>query len=131
MTIICYHSVYYSVHVPDIASGPEILPAQPKGPFPFRSYGSKTHRSFSFSWYKDYSWLEYLLSLDTAFYYPCRLFNIKVASQKKLSLKWDLLTGNTPLKSMAFLLLMINVVFTRMPCYSGKTTKEILILWHL
>lgn len=78
----CTESSSTCIQVPDIASGPEVMPAQPKGPFPSRNF-SNTRRSFNSSWYNDYSWVEYSSSLDAAFCYPCRLFTTKSGKSEK------------------------------------------------
>ena len=64
-----------SVRVPvDIASSPNESPRQPKIKFPLRSFGKGRQRGFNVMWYKSFPWLEYSVSLDAAFCYPCRLF---------------------------------------------------------
>lgn len=58
----------------DLALGPKDRPKQPIITFPSRTFGT-TKRSFQSSWYKAAPWLEYSVSSDAAFCYPCRVFN--------------------------------------------------------
>ena len=62
----------------DIASSPLEAPRQPKVKFPLRSFGKGRPRAFNSMWYKSFPWLEYSVSLDAAFCYPCRLFKCGV-----------------------------------------------------
>ena len=57
----------------DIAKGLEDKPVQPRNiSFP---RDKKNNRSFNSSWYHKHMWLEYSVSKDAAFCYPCRLFS--------------------------------------------------------
>lgn len=50
-------------------------PFQPKfNVDPYAKFGDK-QRSFNSSWYDQFKWLEYNLTEDKAFCFPCRLFN--------------------------------------------------------
>ncbi|XP_008189973.1 zinc finger MYM-type protein 1-like [Acyrthosiphon pisum] len=50
-------------------------PCQPKlNMYPRTKFGEK-QRSFNSSWYDQFKWLEYSLTADRAFCFPCRLFN--------------------------------------------------------
>ncbi len=59
----------------DIALSKSSPPCQPviSGKFP-TTYFSGKGRSFNPDWYKLYPWLEYSITKDAAFCYPCRLF---------------------------------------------------------
>ncbi len=58
----------------DIASTPQQDPVQPKNrQFPSTMFGNK-ERCFNPNWYSKYSWLEYSVSNNACFCYPCRLF---------------------------------------------------------
>ena len=61
-------------HTPlDIAKGLEDTPVQPQNiDFP---KDKKNGRSFSSSWFHKHMWLEYSVSRDAAFCYPCRFFS--------------------------------------------------------
>ena len=62
----------------DVSQDPAEGPRQPQlQVYPRRTFGSHsqlTLRSFNHSWFKQYSWLEYSLSIDAAFCYACRHF---------------------------------------------------------
>ena len=63
-----------SMIVSDIASSSHQLPVQPiLGTYPVTKYGNKDC-SLNSSWYSKFNWLEYSVSLDTAFCFPCRFF---------------------------------------------------------
>ena len=58
----------------DIASSMEEKPAQPVNiSFPSTSIGGK-ERSFNTSWYQQHPWLEYSMSKNAIFCFPCRFF---------------------------------------------------------
>ena len=49
-------------------------PTRPKGiNFPTTNFSGK-NRSFNAKWYDEFDWLEYSISRDAAFCYPCRMF---------------------------------------------------------
>ena len=64
----------------DIAKGPNEAPRQPKIKFSLRSFGKGRKRDFNSLWYRSYTWLDYSISLDAAFCYPCRIFKCDVGS---------------------------------------------------
>ena len=59
----------------DIAMDKNCIPVQPHGKFPSKQYGS-VNRSFQSSWYIDYPWLEYSVSKNCAYCFPCRFFSV-------------------------------------------------------
>ena len=62
--------------VEDIAAGAAVPPVQPKHiKFPAVVISGKS-RCFLTKWYEDYKWLEYSVSYDAMFCYPCRFFAI-------------------------------------------------------
>lgn len=60
----------------DLSQDKSEKPRQPTGiNFPSSSFGNKgVSRSFKESWYARYPWLEYSISLNSAFCFPCRFF---------------------------------------------------------
>ena len=62
--------------VHDLSQDKSEKPRQPTGiNFPSSSFGNKgVSRSFKESWYARYPWLEYSISLNSAFCFPCRFF---------------------------------------------------------
>ena len=63
-----------NIIVGDIASNSQENPAQPVNvTFPTTSIGNRG-RSFNPRWYEKYQWLEYSVSKDAIFCYPCRFF---------------------------------------------------------
>lgn len=67
----------------DIALGVGDQPVQPRNiQFPSTNFCGKP-RSFSPNWYTEYSWLEYSVSTDAAFCYPCRLFTTGTSKAEK------------------------------------------------
>ena len=60
----------------DIAATPAYPPVRPVNiKFPATLFSGKP-RSFSPGWYHSYPWLEYSVSRDACFCYPCRLFGV-------------------------------------------------------
>lgn len=58
----------------DLSQDPAEGPRRPQlKSYPTRKFGSQS-RGFNNSWFKQYSWLEYSLSVDAAFCYACRHF---------------------------------------------------------
>ena len=52
-------------------------PFQPKlQKYPLTKHGTQNHR-FQFSWLSKFPWLEYLISKDKAFCFPCYIFHDK------------------------------------------------------
>ena len=70
----------------DIANGPctpVTPPVQPRNiRFPSTNLSGKL-RSFNPTWYSAYPWLEYSVSRDAAFCYPCRLFTTGTGKAEK------------------------------------------------
>ena len=74
----CSHTTSASSNfsVDDIAAGPAVPPVQPKHiKFPAVVISGKS-RCFLTKWYGDYEWLEYSMSYDAMFCYPCRFFAV-------------------------------------------------------
>ena len=64
----------------DIALTPQSSPCQPtRIVFPSTYFSGKA-RSFNPAWYKQWPWLEYSVSKDAAFCYPCRMFSTSVSA---------------------------------------------------
>ena len=67
----------------DIAVGPGSSPVQPRNiEFPSTSFSGKS-RSFNSNWYSDYRWLEYSVSRDAAYCFPCRFFTTGTGKTEK------------------------------------------------
>uniref|UniRef100_A0A1X7SIG2 TTF-type domain-containing protein n=1 Tax=Amphimedon queenslandica TaxID=400682 RepID=A0A1X7SIG2_AMPQE len=66
-------AVSSSVSVSDIASTSSSTPCQPHINFPVTIFSGKG-RSFNPDWYNKFKWLEYSVSKDAAFCFPCRFF---------------------------------------------------------
>lgn len=79
----CSSSGAFSGPPTDIAVGPGASPVQPRNiEFPSTDFSGKL-RSFNSSWYSDYSWLEYSVSRDAAYCYPCRIFTTGTGKAEK------------------------------------------------
>lgn len=67
--------------IDEVISGPrdlsQTLENGPKQPilvcFPETKYGNRK-RHFSLNWYKLYNWIEYSITNDSIFCFPCRFF---------------------------------------------------------
>lgn len=57
----------------DIANALTSVPKQPMISFPSRSFG-KCKRAFNPAWYKRFPWLEYSITNDAVYCFPCRFF---------------------------------------------------------
>lgn len=57
----------------DIAKDKTEAPVQPKVNFPCRTCG-KSNRSFQLRWYSVFPWIEYSVTRDAAFSFPCHFF---------------------------------------------------------
>ncbi|XP_050687355.1 zinc finger MYM-type protein 1-like [Eriocheir sinensis] len=68
--------------VQDLATKPEEGPTQPRlKVYPKLQSGSQT-RSFQYEWYKRYEWLEYSVTNDRVYCFPCRLFGGSVGHKE-------------------------------------------------
>lgn len=66
----------------DLATKPEEGPTQPRlKVYPKLQSGSQT-RSFQYEWYKRYEWLEYSVTNDRVYCFPCRLFGGSVGHKE-------------------------------------------------
>ncbi|XP_073271061.1 uncharacterized protein [Primulina huaijiensis] len=62
-------------------------PYQPKlSEYP-RSESGKQHRRFQYTWFKKFPWLEYSLSKDAIFCFPCYLFELSEAQQSTFTIE--------------------------------------------
>lgn len=67
----------------DVAATPAFQPIRPVNiKFPVTLFSGKS-RSFSPGWYHSYPWLEYSVSRDACFCYPCRLFGAVSGGQSR------------------------------------------------
>lgn len=66
-------AVSSSFSISDIASTSSSIPCQPHINFPV-TISSGKGRSFNPDWYNKFKWLEYSVSKDAAFCFPCRFF---------------------------------------------------------
>lgn len=68
------HVVHVS-DVTDIADSKDKQPVQPRNiQFPGTLYGT-SYRHFNVRWYEQHKWLEYSVTKDSAFCFPCCFFS--------------------------------------------------------
>ena len=75
LLLIHMSSAFVSSIPDDIAMDKNCIPVEPHEKFPSKQYGS-VNRSFQSSWYIDYPWLEYSVSKNCAYCFPCRFFSV-------------------------------------------------------
>ena len=75
LLLIHMSSAFVSSIPDDIAMDKNCIPVEPHEKFPSKQYGS-VNKSFQSSWYIDYPWLEYSVSKNCAYCFPCRFFSV-------------------------------------------------------